>query len=321
MHEKRAKEKEKRLLEQEKQLYQARVRSEIRSKLAGVHEASKNSDPSTNYSPMSPSEHIKALADRFMKEKAIDLWNEDDGPLKTPLPRPQLHGGSRRFAPNGRSGSIRSPIDVKKLLTDKHDGMGKPQNMEFGKVNGGNLKSRSYSVQSRRSFRRNESSSSDDDTDYISGVDSIKPFAHKLARSPDKNVKSRNFNSLTNDRKAVAQRKMKFWRNGSSTSDDDSEEELGNVDKNLRSWKDLKTGSSASLGKCDMKMKRRVPLKAYDEESDFAEQVEFLRHELSKKNAAEDEGEKSEEIIFTEKRYSLWPSHILGNRTFVNKCT
>lgn len=306
MHEKRAKEKEKRLLDQEKQLYQARVRSEIRCKLAGVPDTSSNSDPSTSYSPMSPSEHIKALANRFMKEGAIDLWNEDDGPLKTPLPRPHLRGGP------GRIGSIRSPVDVKKLLTEKDDVLGGPRNMGFGKVNGDNLKSRSYSVQIRRSFRRNESSSSDDDVNYNSGVDSIKPFAHKLAPSPDKNVKSRDLNNLRNDRKAVAQRKIKFWRNGGSTSDDDSEEELGNVDKESRSWKDLRTGSSASLGKCDMKMKRRVPPKAYDEESDFAEQVELLRHELRKKNAAEDHGEKSEEIIFTQKRYSWRIATFLG---------
>lgn len=312
MHEKRAREKESRLLDQEKQLYQARLRSEIRSKLAGVHDTSKNSDTSTSYSPMSPSEHVQALANRFMKEGAIDLWNEDDGPLKTPLPKPQLHGGSRRIDLNGRSGSIRSPIDVKKLLTEKHDGLGGPQNMEFGKVNGGNLKSRSYSVQIQRSFRRNESSSSDDDTNNNSGVDSIKHFEHKFARSPDKNVKSRNVNSISNDRKVVAQRKMKIWRKGSSSSDDDSEEELGNVDKDLRNWKDLRSGSSASLGKCDMKTKRRVPLKTYDEESDFAEQVEVLRYELSKKNAVEDQGAKSEEIIFTEKRYSWWLHTLLG---------
>lgn len=302
MHEKRAKEKEKRLLEQEKQLYQARIRSEIRSKLVGAHETSKNSDSSTSYSPMSPSEHIKALANRFMKEGAIDLWNEDDGPLKTPLPKPEFHGGSRRIASNVQSGSIRSPIDVKKLLTVKQDGLG-PQYTGVGKLNGDNLKGRSYSVQSRRSFRRNESSSSDDDTDYNSGVVSIKPFANKLARIPDEKVKSRNRNSISNDRKAVAPRKMKFWRNGSSSTDDDSEEELGNVDKDLRSWKGLRSGSSASLGKCDMKMKRRVPPKPYNEESDFAEQVELLRYELSKKTAAEDEGEKREEIIFTEKRF------------------
>ncbi|KAJ0106254.1 hypothetical protein Patl1_18745 [Pistacia atlantica] len=85
MHEKKAKEKEKRLLDQEKQLYQARIRSEIRTKLFSKSDpGSKPDQESTHHTPMTPQQHIKALADRFMKAGAEDLWNEDDGPLKAP---------------------------------------------------------------------------------------------------------------------------------------------------------------------------------------------------------------------------------------------
>ncbi|GJX56303.1 probable DEAD-box ATP-dependent RNA helicase 48 [Tanacetum coccineum] len=67
------KDKEKRLLDQEKHLYEARVRSEIRSKL--THEPNGPTSPNApNFKPLSPKEHIKSLADRFMKPGAEDLW-------------------------------------------------------------------------------------------------------------------------------------------------------------------------------------------------------------------------------------------------------
>ncbi|KAL3499370.1 hypothetical protein ACH5RR_038463 [Cinchona calisaya] len=112
MHEKKAREKEKRLLEHEKQIYQARIRSEIRSKLSA---ASGNSNsgpdpdqPGNNYGPLSSQEHIKALADRFMKEGAEDLWNEADGPIKTLAP-PEIR--KRR--------GVGEPIDLRKLISKK----------------------------------------------------------------------------------------------------------------------------------------------------------------------------------------------------------
>lgn len=75
-----------------------------------------------------------------------------------------------------------------------------------------------------------------------------------------------------------------------------------------------KLGSSASLGKYDVKIiKRRVPLNSLDEESDFAQQVESIRYELSKNNAAGNEGGEDrelEETILSGKRYAkiivLW---------------
>ncbi|WVZ23002.1 hypothetical protein V8G54_001546 [Vigna mungo] len=84
MHEKRAEDKQKRLLEQEKQLYEARIRSHIRSTLSPDH----HSAAAATHRPLSPNDHVKALADRFVKEGAQDLWNTNDGPL-TPNPTPK----------------------------------------------------------------------------------------------------------------------------------------------------------------------------------------------------------------------------------------
>jgi len=83
MHEKLARDKQKRLIDQEKQLYEARIRSHIRSALSPDH----RSAAAASHRPFSPNDHVKALADRFVKEGAQDLWNSHDGPL-TPNPTP-----------------------------------------------------------------------------------------------------------------------------------------------------------------------------------------------------------------------------------------
>ncbi|XP_027085636.1 probable DEAD-box ATP-dependent RNA helicase 48 isoform X2 [Coffea arabica] len=112
MHEKKAREKEKRLLDHEKQIYQARIRSEIRAKLSAASQkpnsVSHPDQPGPNYGPVSPQEHIKALADRFMKEGAEDLWNEADGPIRAPAPREMAN---KRV--------IGEPIDLRKLISRK----------------------------------------------------------------------------------------------------------------------------------------------------------------------------------------------------------
>ncbi|CAI9093995.1 OLC1v1029624C2 [Oldenlandia corymbosa var. corymbosa] len=112
LHEKKAREKEKRLLDQEKQIYQARVRSQIRANLSASQNPSSGLDPaqqSSDFGPVSPQEHIKSLADRFMKEGAEDLWNEDDGPIKASAP----HLSSRRVTGE--------PIDIRKLISEYHN--------------------------------------------------------------------------------------------------------------------------------------------------------------------------------------------------------
>ena len=65
-----------------------------------------------------------------------------------------------------------------------------------------------------------------------------------------------------------------------------------------------KVGSRASLGRYDVKITKRVPLRALEEEFDFSDQVEMIRHELSKKSLHENGGEKrGEESILSQKRY------------------
>lgn len=127
-------EKERKLLNQEKQLYQARLRSEIRAKAAGTttssSSSSSSSQPSSSFGPMTSKDHIKALADRFMKAGAEDLWNRDDGPLSSSPNR------ERR-----RPSLPPPPLDIRKII-------GQHQHQQR----------REYSR-----WRRNESSDSDDD--------------------------------------------------------------------------------------------------------------------------------------------------------------
>ncbi|KAJ9147894.1 hypothetical protein P3X46_030008 [Hevea brasiliensis] len=258
LHEKRAREKEKRLLEQEKQLYQARVRSQLRARLAGKSEQDSGPDTNTtSYSPMTPKDHIKALADRFMKEGAEDLWNENDGPLKPPLknsiekPRP--------IGPNQQPGSINSPIDLRKLISEARN---VSQDCENFSKSYNYTKTRDYSAQ-RSSYNRGFSSP-------------------KLRR---------------------------FRRNGSSSSDDEDEDygfdSYNEGERRGRSAGEI--GGRAALRKYDVKTTKRVPLKELEKESDFAKEVELIRHELGKKKLAENEGEKSEtgeeESILSQKRF------------------
>lgn len=327
MHEKKAREKEKRLLEQEKQLYQARLRSEIRASIAGGPDASGDHDPAVTHGPMSPKDHVKALADRFMKEGAEDLWNEDDGPLKDPPPRPPMRPASTR------SGPIRLPIDLRKLV-EGHGGVvvGNGKDVDWRGFGGANhVASRKYSVVSNRRFRRHESSSSESDSASNSRDDWFKS-SHGLKANRADSEDSRSVGGFMKSRNFSRQRKRVYFKNDSDTSSGDDESEMDMADdlgrpvaSNLR-WPRLsaggegsrdeveemngrtnmrKRGSSASLGKYDIKIKKRVPLKFVEEETNFSQHVELIRHELSKKKLAENQGKDVDEVsILTQKRYN-----------------
>ena len=149
LHEKQARDKEKRLLDQEKQLYEARVRSEIRSKL--THDPDGTISPNgQNFKPLSPKEHVKSLADRFMKPGAEDLWNEDDGPVNASDVREM-----RRIEASHR------PVNVRGLLSGQN-------RRGFSVCSLGNV--RCYSGRAMRfSNRRNDSDESDSSSDEEMG--------------------------------------------------------------------------------------------------------------------------------------------------------
>lgn len=281
LHEKKAKEKERKLLDQEKQLYEARIRSQIRAAIAGKSESDKDS---RKHKPMSPAEHIKALADRFVKPGAEDLWNEDDGAIKADED-PEFV--ARRIE---TPASIRSPIDVNKLVTGKRENLN---------VNGANYVSkRNFSVVSRGRFRRNKSSSSsEDETKSRLRDDKVSRLGRAL-NGDHQSVGSRDVSKFSRGKTFSKQKKFK---GDESSSGDDSDFD---TEKGLRLWHDSgKLGSRASLGKYDMKLKKRMPLKQL-EEIDFPQQVELLKKELNKKLVQEEDRNCEEESIYGQKRYA-----------------
>ncbi|KAM3687220.1 hypothetical protein ACB098_10G063700 [Castanea mollissima] len=307
MHEKRAREKEKRLLEQEKQLYQARIRSQVRAKLAGKPDPYSNPDPSMSHGPMSPTDHIKALASRFMKEGAEDLWNEDDGPLKSPPPRGTFNERPGFVGPNGRRGSIRSPIDLRQLISEGRE------NVNFTNPSGTYENRRNYSGQSWRKFRRNESS---DEDDYGPLNESPKPFARNLAGNR-RDMNSKEIPKISGQRPRVSKdensgsdfegESVKYFGGSCSrwprlsVGGGEEEENEGIMRGRGRERGVRKVGSSASLGKYDVKIKKRVPLQSLEEEVDFPLQVELIRHQLSKKSLVDEK--RGEESILSQKRF------------------
>ncbi|KAB5573594.1 hypothetical protein DKX38_000788 [Salix brachista] len=299
LHEKKAKEKEKRLLDQEKQLYQARIRSQIRSKLAGQPDP--DPDPS-KFNPMSPKEHIKALADRFMKEGAEDLWNETDGPLKAPSDeRPGFVGT------NQRPGSINSPLDLRKLVSEgrnvsrnrEENGFNYVKNRDYSTRRDLNFGSGGVSVKplvrKQKKFRINESSSSDDDEDY--GVVNNKVVScgrdSRNERGPVRN--SRNVSEFMKNKGFETQKQRRFERNESDDLEGGGER---------RGSREKEIGSIAALGKLGLKKTRKVSLKELVN-NDFANGVELIRYELGrKKKLAGNDGEnEDEDSILGDKRF------------------
>lgn len=99
-----------------------------------------------------------------MKAGAEDLWNEADGPIKS---------RSTQLPPTPNNRSIRRPIDLRKLVSESDRA---PNSINFND----SMKNRHYSVQTRRgsrfNFRRNESSSSEDDSELDSEEGLVKRF-------------------------------------------------------------------------------------------------------------------------------------------------
>lgn len=322
MHEKKAREKEERLLEQEKQVYQARVRSEIRAKLANPEKpgSQKPEQNQPNYGPLSPEDHIKALADRFMKEGAEDLWNEFDGPVRTQvpkLPKSQVFG---------------EPINLRKLILEKSCISGKKEN-GVGELSGklsGFSRSKNFSTYTVSGSNLMGNRLIEYSKKVHTGIGLI--YSYGIFLSTNKLINLRRYytadvgstirskrlnfasnNSLTSNDGAVSKegssggrrvRWPRFRGNKMDSSDDDDTDDYDDEEEEMESRARRIVGSSAALGKYDMKTKKRVPLKFLEEENDLSQQVEAIREQFSKKSLEEDGGEKGEEeSLLSSRRY------------------
>ncbi|GMH22711.1 hypothetical protein Nepgr_024554 [Nepenthes gracilis] len=266
LHEKKAREKEKKLLEQEKLLYQARLRSQIRSKLAA---SGGKSLPDNSFSDQNPKDHIKALADRFLKAGAEDLWNENHDPIRI-FPTQNLV----QMKP------IDPPIDLRKLVTDGRniaDAKKVLNSINLMNFYGSWQQKRDYSAdihntksKTRFNYRRNGSSSSDDD---------------------GYGIVSRN---VSNAR----------WPKFSFEGDEREEEEReGSGGRNVRSFM-----SGAALEKYHVKTTKRRVLKLLEDDCDeegkvLSESIERIRQEVNDRKLSENELEKNEELLLSEKRF------------------
>lgn len=286
MHEKKAREKENKLLDQEKQLYEARIRTEIRAKMWGNPDSGeKTAKSKQSHGPMSPKEHIKTLADRFMKAGAEDFWNENDGPVK------KSDQGSRSGSDSIDSTS-NSPIDVRRLVSATCDSMGK--NRVFGSSR------RGFSSMSR--FKRNESSCDEGDDFDAKKLDTLSPFSPKFAGTKEKVKSSRSVVGVIRNKGLFGRRK--FRKNDSSTEEDSDEE--GDEGKMI-GWMDMrKTGSSASLGNHDIKLTKRVNRNVTDEELYPPLDINTVREDLSKRKSVDNVMEEKQEphdSIYSAKRF------------------
>ncbi|KAL0312630.1 UNVERIFIED_CONTAM: putative DEAD-box ATP-dependent RNA helicase 48 [Sesamum radiatum] len=323
MHEKKAREKEKRLLEQEKQVYQARIRSEIRSKLASAENPvtgrEKPNQNQLDYGPLTPQEHVKALADRFMKEGAEDLWNENDGPLQIPTNKP------------GKSRFIGDPIDMQRLMAERSSfRIGeKTENTEFSRNVSGNIaKPRHFSTYARRSgndfgnecLRRMSYEFGLVGTcrrGILMGVSDVLNLKCYYSVGATRTMGKRsNFaregqKSLIDDGADAKVRsggggrvKWPRFRGGEMDSSDDDDTDDYDDDEELEISRKI-LSSSAALGKYDMKSKKRVPLNFLEDEDDLSQQVEAIRQEVSQRKSMQEDGKEKdeEESILSTKRF------------------
>ncbi|EES07789.1 DEAD-box ATP-dependent RNA helicase 48 [Sorghum bicolor] len=337
MHEKLARQKQRGLLRHEKQLYLARLRSEIRaSRLPGAAAEA----PPQGEGPTSSRAHIRALADRFRRPGAEDLWNEDDGPLRRAKRPPtgiasgvrhhhqQLDSGKPRGGPSwedwedlalGQPRPRKEPLDRGKGPTLAAFN---PRREYLTVVapwcprwNPGPLRfvgpKRSYSVMTPCSVS------------WQPCVD-LRPLVargltevgngRREAPLPLFNqerlysVAARRFgrkwrpDSSDDDDEGTSapKRNLRFGKFGASSEEDSEIDESGDTGAIRRRW------SSAALRNCDMKKERRV-LKYYEEESnDLAGRIRELREEIRNREVLGTERRRYEsrgESLLTSKRF------------------
>ncbi|CAN4095248.1 unnamed protein product [Withania somnifera] len=303
LHEKKAREKENRLLDQEKQLYQARIRSQIRAKLISSDQQSNSGhERNTNYGPVSPEDHIKALADRFMKEGAEDLWNEDDGPVNTPqISQPITEPINLRkltnFSDVGRSFTLQKARHFCTNVFVKNPGIG-----ILACSDSWSRKSDLLMFGWRMGINNNEHTN----VNNLNGFSNLRCYSTdrrngKLDFTRNDSSSSEGLVVKGNERKA---RWPRFRRNAKESSDEDTEEDEDEEEEERRSRGNVKMMSSAALGKYDMKTKKRVPLKFVEDEDDLSLHVEAIRKEVKGRSMQKNDTEEDEqESILSSKRF------------------
>eukprot|EP00268_Persea_americana_P069645 TRINITY_DN9935_c0_g1_i1.p1 TRINITY_DN9935_c0_g1~~TRINITY_DN9935_c0_g1_i1.p1 ORF type:complete len:832 (-),score=175.88 TRINITY_DN9935_c0_g1_i1:466-2961(-) len=318
LHQKKAMEKEKKLLLHEKQLYEARVRTEIRAKLSGPsgRPFPSNAPQSSTHTPMTAKDHVRVLADRFTKEGAEDLWNEDDGPLKSPPARPRKLPGQN------------PPLDLRKTVSDRRNFESLDHRHH---PSSGSEESDFESVTSRHLIqhppldsRKAVSDGSDESEGRIveegnalgrqsasrrTGLShgSFSSFARRNysveARRPMSRFESRVKQSLSRDdgefgSKGRGNSRRRRFSNGDSEDDSDSDVEGRVFRKNMM--------SSTALRNYDVKMTRRQPLKNVEEDNGSSQEIQMIRDELKRRvldgNAERQCGEE-EESHLSQKRF------------------
>ncbi|KAF8691796.1 hypothetical protein HU200_040198 [Digitaria exilis] len=333
MHEKLARQKQRGLLRHEKQLYLARLRSEIRaSRLPAA-----GPDPPPTEGPTSSRAHIRALADRFRKPGAEDLWNEDDGPLRrakqpsTRIPpavqqqQQRLDSGRPRGGANWKDWEELAREQPRTRVEAAPGGKG-PSLAAF------NPKREYRTVAPLRSHwssaslgffgpKRRYSVMSPCTVSWHLG-DELRPLGAANAGNRSEaaamalfnqerlySVAARRFgrkwrphssSDEDQDGTSTPKRNLRFGKFGASSEEDSEIDETGDRGTIRRRW------SSAALRNCDMKKERRV-LKSYEEENnDLAVRIRELREEI-----------KNREVLGTERRrYESKGESLLTSKRF-----
>lgn len=327
LHEKKAREKEKRLLDQEKQLYQARVRSDIRAKVAAAENPSfggeKPDQNQPNHGPLTPEEHIKALADRFMKEGAEDLWNEND---ERPVNAPINQDGERRP-------SVGELIDLQKVFAESSSACGgeKIRRGDFsGNVGAGVANRRMFSTYSRcgdglmgvfgseRFGRMNNGLNLLGNYRDVSNLSNLNCYYSVVAGG----TKSKRSNFVRDSKKSVVKdglkanvstggsKKSKWpkYRGRGVNSDDDDSDDYDNDedddDEDMGSDKKI-LGSIAALGEYDRKTMKRGQWQKLEDKVAFSQEVAAIREQMKRWNSSQDEGKDEEEPVISTKRLEV----------------
>ncbi|KAF8779485.1 hypothetical protein HU200_002532 [Digitaria exilis] len=332
MHEKLARQKQRGLLRHEKQLYLARLRSEIRaSRLPAA-----DPDPPPTEGPTSSRAHIRALADRFRKPGAEDLWNEDDGPLRrakqpsTRIPpavqqQQRLDSGRPRGGANWKDWEELAREQPRTRVEAAPGGKG-PSLAAFNPKRGYRTVAPLWSHWSSASLgffgpKRCYSVMSPCTVSWHLG-DDLRPLGAANAGNQSEaaamalfnqerlySVAARRFgrkwrphssSDEDQDGTSTPKRNLRFGKFGASSEEDSEIDETGDRGTIRRRW------SSAALRNCDMKKERRV-LKSYEEENnDLAGRIRELREEI-----------KNREVLGTERRrYESKGESLLTSKRF-----